>query len=191
MNFHDSTSYADPAQGKIKHVDFHIRVDFSSRTLDVEAAYQLEKPVQGSLYLDSFKIDMQEARANGRSLEWEFDASDNDLGERLHLKGLDGDLSFNLRFRTSPEARALQWMSASQTAGGNHPFLYSQCQASNARSIFPCQDTPSVRFTYTAEVEAPRELTAVMAAEGVEASKGSGRFSKIELMNTREQRTVV
>jgi hypothetical protein len=77
-----------------------------------------------------------------------------------------------LVFRTSPEARALQWLNASQTAGGSHPFLFSQCQAIHARSIFPCQDSPSVRFTYSAEVEVPQELVAAMAAELLEAQEG-------------------
>ena len=177
MTFHDPTSYADLSQGRIKHIDFHIRIDFDSRTLNVEAIYKMQEPVHGSLYLDTYKLELEEACVDDQQLEWEFDTSDETLGERLHLKGLTGTSSFILKFRTSPEARALQWMSPSQTAGGKHPFLYSQCQASNARSIFPCQDTPSVRFTYTAQVEAPSELTAVMAAERVEASEEKGRFS--------------
>jgi aminopeptidase N len=110
-------------------------------------------------------------------LQWEFDRTDDLLGQRLHLKGFDGESSFALRFRTSPEARALQWMNPEQTAGGKHPFLFSQCQASNARSIFPCQDTPSVRFTYTAEVHAPEGLTAVLGAEHVSAAKETAWFS--------------
>jgi leukotriene-A4 hydrolase len=177
MNFHDSTTYADLSQGRIRHIDFQIRVDFASHTLEVEAAYQMQAPLHGSLYLDTFKIAIQDVRAGGRELEWDFDASDEELGKRLHLKGFDGESGFTLKFRTSPDARALQWMSESQTAGGKHPFLYSQCQASNARSIFPCQDTPSVRFTYSAEVEVPSGLTAVMAAEQVRAPEGTGRFS--------------
>src|SRR6266498_2293259 len=176
MTFHDPTSYADLTQGKINHIDFHIQIDFLSRTLDIEATYQTQEPIHGSLYLDSFKIEMKEAHVNGRKLEWDFDDSDEELGKRMCLKGFDGDSSFTLKFRTSPEARALQWMNASQTAGGNYPFLFSQCQASNARSIFPCQDTPSVRFTYSAEVEAPKELTGVMAAEQARGLEGSGKF---------------
>lgn len=176
MTIHDPTSFSDLTQGKIRHIDFYIWVDFASRTLDIEASYQMDQPIHGSLYLDAFKIEMKEAHAGGRSLKWEFDARDDTLGERLHLKGLDGDSSFTLKFTTSPEARALQWMNSSQTVGGNHPFLFSQCQASNARSIFPCQDTPSVRFTYSAEVEVPKELTAVMAAEHQNSPEGTGRF---------------
>ena len=175
MELKDPTTYTDLTQGKIKHIDFRIGVDFSTHTLNVEATYQLQEPVHGSLYLDSFKIDLKQARTNGRALEWEFDARDDILGERMHLKGLQGDSTFTLTFHTSPEARALQWLSASQTAGGNYPFLYSQCQATHARSVFPCQDTPSVRFTYSAEVEVPQGLVAAMAAEQVGVEEGSGR----------------
>src|SRR5215208_7129845 len=175
MTFHDPTSYVDLSQGEINHIDFHIQVDFQSRTLDVEATYQLQEPISGSLYLDTFKLDMNEAHVNGRKLEWEFDASDDVLGKRLHLKGFENDSGFTLTFKTSPEARALQWMNASQTLGAKHPFLFSQCQASNARSVFPCQDTPSVRFTYSAEVEVPRGLVAAMAAEQLEVQERSGQ----------------
>ncbi len=48
----------------------------------------MQEPVHGSLYLDTFKIDLTGARADDRELEWEFDASDEVLGERLHLKGI-------------------------------------------------------------------------------------------------------
>ncbi len=177
MTIHDPTTYADLSQGRIRHIDFQIQADFSSQILDIEAVYQMQEPLHGSLYLDTYKIEMQDARAGDRRLEWEFDASDEVLGERLHLKGVDGESKFTLKFRTSPQARALQWMNASQTAGGKHPFLYSQCQASNARSIFPCQDAPSVRFTYSAEVQVPEGLTAVMAAEKVNGQDGTGKFS--------------
>ena len=172
MEFKDPASYTDLSQGKIKHIDLHIYVDFSTRTFDIEAIYQLQEPVHGSLSLDSFRIDLKEARTNHRDLGWEFDSEDEILGQRLQLKGFQGDSTFTLKFRTSPEARALQWLNASQTAGGNHPFLFSQCQAIHARSIFPCQDSPSVRFTYSADVEVPQELVAAMAAELIEVQEG-------------------
>jgi leukotriene-A4 hydrolase len=172
MEFKDPASYTDLSQGKIKHIDFHIRVDFSTRTFDIKAKYQLQELVHGSLFLDSFKIDLKEAYTNGRKLDWEFDTEDEILGQRLHLKGFEGDSTFTLAFRTSPQARALQWLDASQTVGGKHPFLFSQCQAIHARSIFPCQDSPSVRFTYSAQVEVPQELVAAMAAELLEVQEG-------------------
>lgn len=177
MTTQDPTTHSDPTQGKIKHIDFIIKVDFDANILDIEATYQLDKPFSGTLFLDSYKIDLKQAQANGRALTWELDLDDEVVGQRLQLRGLDNDSSFKLFFCTSPEARALQWMSPSQTAGGEHPFLYSQCQATHARSIFPCQDAPSVRFTYSSKVEVPSALRAVMAAEQVDGQEGSGRFT--------------
>lgn len=176
MTRQDSTSYADTTQGRISHIDFFIRADFDARILDVEADYQTAQPLHGSFFLDTVDLEMIEAHVNGRPLEWEFDMQDDVLGKRLHLKGFDNDSNFTLVVRTSSQARALQWMNPSQTAGGTHPFLYSQCQANHARSIFPCQDVPSVRFTYSAEVEVPKALRAVMAAEQGQAEAGSGKF---------------
>jgi leukotriene-A4 hydrolase len=167
MARHDPHSYADITQGKISHIDLRIKADFEAHILKIEADYQLTEPVSGSLFLDTSKINLEAASSNGQPIQYEFDQQDKLLGERLHLGGLENASSFTLRFATAPEARALQWLPAAQTAGGRHPFLYSQCQAIHARSVFPCQDTPSVRFTFTAEVEVPGALTTVMAAEQV------------------------
>src|SRR5688500_855975 len=98
MEFKDPASYADLAQGKIKHILFRINVDFSTRTLEIESTYQMQEPVQGSLFLDSYKIDLKEARVNSHVLEWEFDEQDEILGERLHLKALNGASTFTLTF---------------------------------------------------------------------------------------------
>lgn len=35
-----------------------------------------------------------------------------------------------IKYETSPDATALQWLTAEQTAGGVHPYLFSQCQVS-------------------------------------------------------------
>ena len=98
MTFHDPTSNADLSQGQIKHIDFRIRADFAARVLDVEATYQLSGPVSGSFYLDTFKLDIQAAHANGRALEWDMGGHDEDLGSRLEVKGLKNDSTFTLAF---------------------------------------------------------------------------------------------
>ena len=172
----DPTTYSDLEQGRIKHIDFRIRADFERRVLDIEATYQMQAPVSSSLFLDTVKLNIKDVRANGEALAWELGEDDEVLGQRLTLKELNGADQFTLIFSTSPESRALQWIDAEKTLGGSHPFLFSQCQSIHARSVFPCQDTPSVRFTFTAEVEAPEGLTAVMAAEQLPAEKGSGKF---------------
>ena len=164
MKILDPHSFADLDQGRIKHIDFQIRVDFKKHSLQLQAFYTFDQPIEGSFFMDTFDLNISKVHSDGRPIEWEIDKCDPLLGERLHLKELNGISSFSIELTTSPEASALQWLEPHQTSGGKHPFLYSQCQAIHARSIFPCQDTPSVRFTYSADVRVAPPLKAIMAA---------------------------
>jgi leukotriene-A4 hydrolase len=93
-----------------------------------------------------------------------------------------GTTEVELSYRTAPEASALQWLSPEQTASGKHPFLFSQCQAIHARSVVPCQDTPAIRQTYTAALEVPAALRAVMAASPVgRAEQGERAVERFEM----------
>ena len=165
MQIPDPHSYTDLRQGQIKHINFRLVVDFVERCIKVHADYLMAEPVSGSLFLDTRDLKITRVYRDDQEILWEIDQHDSILGDRLHLKDLDGLSEFTLEMTTSPGASALQWVTPMQTAGGEHPFLYSQCQAIHARSIFPCQDSPSVRFTYEAIVEVQRPLVAVMAAE--------------------------
>ena len=49
------------------------------------------------------------------------------------------ELLVGVRFATSPTSSAVQFLSPEQTAGGEFPYLFTQCQAIHARSLVPCQ----------------------------------------------------
>ena len=72
-----------------------------------------------------------------------------------------------VRYRTSPDAEALQWLAPAQTAGGAHPYLFSQGQAILTRTWIPTQDSPGIRQTYRARIVVPAPLRAVMSAEAL------------------------
>ena len=167
MPVKDPHSFADLSQGRIKDIGFEIHVDFETRILAVRADYQLVDPVSGTFYLDTRDLEIERVYNGDEELEWMLTEQNESLGQRLELQNLEKIHGFSIHLRTSPAAEALQWMTPQQTLGGVHPFLYSQCQSISARSVFPCQDTPSVRFTYTASVTVASPLTAVMAAEAV------------------------
>jgi hypothetical protein len=71
-----------------------------------------------------------------------------------------------VEYSTTADGAAAQWLEPSQTAGKQHPYLFTQCQAIHARSLLPCQDTPQAKVTYDARVTAPAQLTVLMSALG-------------------------
>ena len=167
MHYRDPHSFSNTEQGKIDHIDFHMEIQFENHTIQAQAIYSFNSPIKDSLFLDMRDLDIKRVHSGGREIEWEIDQHDTLKGKRLHLRDLSGATACTIEYSTNPSASALQWLKPSQTAGGQHPFLYSQSQPIHARSIFPCQDTPSVRFTFSAEVEVPNPLSVVMGASPV------------------------
>lgn len=161
----DPHSYNDDTQPETASIALAARVDFASRVLHGDVTLALRAPGAGTLDLDTrdLAIDAVHDQA-GRPLPFVLHAAEPILGARLAIELPTGTTEVRIRYRTSPDASALQWLEPAQTAGKRQPFLFSQCQAIHARSVVPLQDTPRLRVRYTAELTIPRELVAVMAA---------------------------
>jgi aminopeptidase N len=178
MARHDPHSYTDLAQGRIRHIAFHFEADFARRELRGTARYVLDQPAGGRLDLDTRGLDIRSVSAADRPVQFVLGEKDPILGERLRLTDLAGATEFTIAFAASDQARALQWLTPAQTGGGRHPYLFTQCQPHHARTIFPCQDSPSVRFTFEAALRVPSPLVGAMAAAhlGSEPAEGGTTF---------------
>jgi len=64
------------------------------------------------------------------------------------------------------------------TFGKKYPFVYTQGQAIHARSIYPVQDTPDVKFTVNAALTVAKPFVALLAGVkiGEIESKNSTTF---------------
>ncbi|RKH15989.1 M1 family peptidase [Corallococcus praedator] len=164
----DPHSYNDSTQPETETLDWKARVDFRTRRLHAEATLTLKEASAGPLDLDTRDLDIRAVvDAQGRPLPYILSPPEPILGSRLRIQLPEGLKQLTVRYRTSPEASALQWLLPSQTAGGHQPFLFSQCQAIHARSVVPLQDTPRLRIRYRASLRVPKGLKAVMAASFV------------------------
>ncbi len=183
MSLLDPHSYNDAAQPEVAHLDWKARIDFDRRMIDAVATLRFRSPGSGPLDLDTRELTIKSVDAGeGRSVAWELAPSHPVLGARLRLNLPAETREVRIHYVTSENASALQWLEPAQTAGGKHPYLFSQCQAIHARSVVPLQDTPRIRITWSAELEIPRELRAVMAARTVDRREDGARaFERFEM----------
>ena len=161
----DIHSYAEPAIARVTHVDLDLRVDFATRTVAGSAALDVvaggAAPV---LTLDTRKLAIEAVTDGaGKALPWELGKEDAVLGAPLRVT-LGSARRVQVRYRSSADAEALQWLAPAQTAGGKHPYLFSQGEAILNRSWIPTQDSPGIRQTWSARIVAPKDLTVVMSA---------------------------
>ena len=178
----DYHSFANTDDFRVKHVDLDLTVDFSRKVLEGEAKLQVKRLTDKKkpLILDTrgLEIEAVEAGHGGKLQPVEFSMGETDpnLGTPLSIKLPKTATTVAIRYRTSPDASGVQWLEPQQTAGGEHPFLFTQAQAIHARSFAPLQDSPKVRITYNATIRTPKELRAVMSADNDPQAEKDGVY---------------
>jgi aminopeptidase N len=164
----DDWTFARPLEARVVDVALDLSVDFGARRLAGTARLTVERaPGARAIVLDTRDLDIEGVTDGaGHALGWSLGAVDPLRGRPLVVALPDGP-QVVVRYGTRPEAAALQWLSPEQTAGGRHPYLFSQGQAILTRTWVPTQDSPGIRQTYSARITVPRELAVVMSAESL------------------------
>ena len=164
-------SYAQPDQVLVTHLDLNLKLDFPQRELDGQATLKLDwkNPQAPSLVLDTRDLKIAKIEAVGTDgkttpLKYAIAPRDKQLGSKLTIATPTHPAQVRIVYTTSPDASGLQWLTPAQTADKKLPFMFSQSESIHARSWVPLQDSPAIRFTYTAHVSAPKNVRVVMSA---------------------------
>ncbi|MBL7923330.1 MAG: M1 family metallopeptidase [Bacteroidia bacterium] len=167
MSTKDAHSFARPEEALVRHLDLNLKVDFSNQELSGTATLQIDNLSKGSqLHLDTRDLRIDSILLDdGSTAKYDLMPAVPYLGSELVVYIKPTTKKITIAYRTSPQAAALQWLKPEQTAGGKQPFLFTQSQAILARTWIPIQDSPGIRFTYTARVSCPAGLMALMSAE--------------------------
>ena len=180
----DEHSYAEPDKVRTTDLALDLAVDFATKTLGGTATYSLEwlDKNASQLVLDTRDISIQKAEGLSAEGEWktlEFALAGKDpiLGSKLTIQAPEHPTQVRVTYATSPEASGLQWLEPSMTEGKKTPFMFSQSQQIHARSWVPLQDTPIIRFTYSAHVTAPKDAMVLMSADNDPAAARDGDYS--------------
>jgi leukotriene-A4 hydrolase len=175
----DAHSYARPDEARVTHVALDLTVDFAARVLRGTATLDLEvAPGATEVVLDTRRLAVRGVRgADGGALTFTLGPDDPVLGSSLAIALPDGARRVAIDYETTADAEALQWLEPEQTAGGEHPFLFTQGHAIQTRSWIPLQDSPALRVTYEARITPPAPLVAVMSAERAEPTPDAPQAS--------------
>ena len=172
-------SCARPDQIAIAHLHLDLKVDFESQKLAGSATMKLDRRTATSnLYLDTngLKIFKVQSQPDGKELKWSLGEHEPNLGSSLSIELVDGVDEVTVYYESQPGAEAVQWLTPEQTTDKEYPFLFTQSQAILARTWVPCQDTPAVRMTYSAKIQVPPELLAVMSASNPQRKNKTGVY---------------
>ncbi|HEX8616731.1 MAG TPA: M1 family metallopeptidase [Thermoanaerobaculia bacterium] len=174
----DIHSFARPEEAVVRHLALDLDVDFERQQLTGSATLTVEPQHGGrELVLDTNGLEIERVTLDdGTEAMFTMGDARPFLGRMLTIAIKPDTKSVKIEYATSPDAAAVQWLKPEQTAGGKHPFLFTQSQAILARSWVPCQDSPGVRMTYDATIRVPKGLIAIMSAENATAASEDGVY---------------
>ncbi len=179
IEFDDKHTYAEPNEAVIKHLDWKANVDFDTQVITATATYKIETAENAKkiVFDTQDSLSITAVRVDGKQTDFNLGKTDKFLGTPLSVNLPTDAKEVAIDYKTNPSASAVQWLSPEQTANKTTPFLFTQSQAILARSWFPIQDGPGIRFTYNAEVTVPKGMIALMSAENPTEKNESGVYN--------------
>jgi leukotriene A-4 hydrolase/aminopeptidase len=176
----DVHSFAEPEKAIVKHLDLELNVDFSTQLISGKASWTIENTSGATeIIFDSRQLQIQKVTLGVNETETTFTLGNEVkyLGQPLRVKIDPSTTRVSIYYSASKDAAAIQWLNPQQTAGKKYPFLFTQSQAILARTWIPCQDSPGIRFTYTAKISVPKDLLAVMSAQNPQSKNAEGIYN--------------
>jgi leukotriene-A4 hydrolase len=170
-------SYSNFDKVRMKHLHWICNVDFQNQTLKATARWRFENFGKASqMVLDVYDQQISKVRVAGKEVPFKVGEIDKTFGAPLTFAIGANDTIVEIEYTTSKTATALQWLQPQQTAGKKQPYLFTQCESINTRTIIPCMDAPNQRITYTADLQVLAGMMALMSAENPQQRSGDGRY---------------
>lgn len=181
----DIHSYAKPLEARVTNIALDLDVDFAASQVFGTATLDIQKKADAKeIVLDDKGLVIESiADGKGAALDHKVGAVDENLGAPLSIALRPDTEKLVIKYRSAPEAEALQWLKPEQTAGKKHPYLFSQGQSILNRTWIPTQDSPGIRQTWSATIRVPEPLTAVMSAPvmGEKATENGKNVFKFDM----------
>lgn len=176
LDEHTLSNYYDV---KTTHLHLDIAVSFEDKKIKGSVTHTLEN-VNGvnEVIFDTKALNILGVTVDGGNpAQYEMGAYDELLGTPLKVAITPETKTVEIEYETTDGTEALDWLMPAQTAGKQQPFMYTQGQSIFTRSWIPVQGTPAIRITYSARVQVPTNLMAVMSASNPVQKNETGIYS--------------
>ncbi|KAL1856924.1 Leucyl aminopeptidase yscIV [Diaporthe australafricana] len=189
MAARDPSTVSNYDAWRTKHTTASLKLDFEEKVLRGVVTLELESQTDREskeIILDSSYLKVNSVKVNSDASKWEVKDRAEPLGSPVHISVPSGAaksevIKVDIELATTDKCTALQWLTAAQTSNKKAPFMFSQCQAIHARSLFPCQDTPDIKSTYSFRITSPHVVVASGVASGEpEAQSGGDKLYSFE-----------
>lgn len=176
LNEEEST-YSNFDSVTTKHLEWNAAVDFDKKQIRGTATWSFSNSTHSPfIRFDSYDLSISKVLVNGKDAKFYTGDFNEEYGSALVIPIKDNDSLVRIEYSTGANAKALQWLEPSQTAGKIKPFLFTQCESIQARSLLPCQDVPAIRITYNADVTVPSGMIALMSAKNPTQKNANGNY---------------
>jgi leukotriene A-4 hydrolase/aminopeptidase len=173
----DVHSFSNPNEARVVNLQWQAIVDFDKKIINATATWNIQASTTAEkIIFDTKGLSVSQVKVDDKVVPFDLSSEIPIFGQALEVSIKPTAKKITIVYQTSPEAEAVQWLTAQQTSGKKHPFLFTQSQAILARSWVPCQDSPSLRFTYQADVTVPKELLALMSASNPQQKNEKGIY---------------
>ena len=157
------------------HTTVNFNIDFEKKTIGGNVELILKSITDAAakeILLDTSFLNVKNVVLDGVVPKWDLLPRFEPYGSALRIRLADGvqngsSVKLEMTTETTPECTAIQWLTPAQTRTET-PYMFTQCQAIHARSVFPCQDTPDVKGTVTFNIESPLPVIASGIDTGVQ-----------------------
>lgn len=152
----DPSTQSNYADFKVNGTILELSVSFENKKIEGKVQYDLtNKGYTDKLILDTSVLNIKEVKVDGAVAAFKLNKSKPVLGSALEISVPKiATINVEIAFETTDKCTAIQFIH-----GDTGPYVFSQCQAIHARSLFPCFDTPAVKSPYKFIGKSPAKVT--------------------------------
>ena len=154
----------------INYIEGQFKPDFENKIVHGILNYSLIAKDEGKkIIFDTNNLNIKKitnVTDQTKVITHSFGNSDENLGTPLLIDceyNKDDNVNILIEFETTTNGRSAQFLTKEQTFGKQHPYFFTQSEMILGRSLFPCQDTPAVKFQFDLSIIVPKDLKGMIS----------------------------